>query len=447
MDELSLVSRQIPGIVSIDNFQELKEALEQHLEFYKSISYSEDGVKVAKKDKTALNKLKKAIDDKRKEIKKNYMQPYMEVEAQAKELIALIDEPLALISEYIAQEAELEKTARRQEIAKYYSSHSDVLGDFAEKIFDNPAFYDKKWENKSTSVKAYQSSVAEKIQKVATDISAIQATGGKHTAALLERYFETLSVDQLSEYKSSLESADSAACIEAPIAEEDCVIGYKVLRISGNRLQMEQLMEYMELLGVEVDELEDGMPGDMEELSLPSFDSFVAFDIETTGTFGAAHGDTSAEITEIGAVKVIDGVITDRFSMLANPGRKIVPRIARLTHITDDMVKDQPPICEVIKAFKEFVGDSVLVGHNIKNCDIPHIIRAATRSGIAFDNYFFDTYRYAKTLKSAMGWENVKLEYLSEQFGILQSDAHRAWCDAEANVGVYFKLKDLSLNK
>ena len=67
------------------------------------------------------------------------------------------------------------------------------------------------------------------------------------------------------------------------------------------------------------------------------------------------------------------------------------------------------------------MGDSVFVGHNIKNCDIPYITRAAKRAGIAFENSYFDTYRE-------------------------QPDAHRAWCDAEANVGVFFKLKELGVN-
>jgi len=183
------------------------------------------------------------------------------------------------------------------------------------------------------------------------------------------------------------------------------------------------------------------MPAAMTELTEPNFDSFVAFDIETTGTYGADNGDDPAEITEIGAVKVVNGQIVARFSELANPGREIVPSIARLTHITNEMVWNKPTIDEVIRKFKGFVGDSILVGHNIKSCDIPNITKAAKRAGIAFDNNYFDTYRYAKTLKDSMGWENVKLEYLSQQFGISQPDAHRAWCDAEANVGVYFRLQ------
>ena len=57
---------------------------------------------------------------------------------------------------------------------------------------------------------------------------------------------------------------------------------------------------------------------------------------------------------------------------------------------------------------------------------------------------FFDTYLFAKQFREENGWENVKLEYLSKVFDISQPDAHRAWCDAEANVGVYFKLRDLN---
>lgn len=131
----------------------------------------------------------------------------------------------------------------------------------------------------------------------------------------------------------------------------------------------------------EFEEIEDGMPKSMEEITEPGFDTFVAFDIEHTGTFGINNGDAESEIIEIGAVKVENSRIVEKFDMLANSGRKIVPRIARLTHITDEMVKDEPPVDEVIKAFNTFVGDSILVGHNIKSCDIQHIVRAAKRTG------------------------------------------------------------------
>lgn len=444
MEELSLISRQEPGIVSLDNFEELKAALQRQLAVYQTVVYSADGIKAAKKDKATLNKLKKAVDEKRKEIKKIYMQPYTIVEAQAKELIALIDEPLRLIGDFIAQEEEQDKIVRRAEIRAFFDLHSHPLGAMADAVFSSPAFYETKWENKSTSVKTYQDAIMAKIGAAATDLSSISAMGGSYTAALMDRYIQTFSLEGITEYNASLVAAEQAAdTVSTPIEVDDHVIGYRVLRLRGTAQQLAQIMDQMDLMGIDVDVLEDDMPQDMPELTVPSFDSFVAFDIETTGTYGAANGDAAPEITEIGAVKVVNGVIVDRFSELANPGRKIIPRIARLTHITDEMLADKPPVREVIRQFKEFVGDSVLVGHNIKNCDIPYISKAAKRAGIAFDNSFFDTCRHAKTKKAAMGWENVKLEYLSEYFGISQPDAHRAWCDAEANVGVYLRLKEL----
>lgn len=87
------------------------------------------------------------------------------------------------------------------------------------------------------------------------------------------------------------------------------------------------------------------------------------------------------------------------------------------------------------------VGDSILVGHNIKSCDIPHIVRAAKRAGVSFDNTYFDTKLLAKSLKDKYGWEKITLPYLSKYYNIKQEEAHRAWCDAEANAYVYMELK------
>lgn len=198
------------------------------------------------------------------------------------------------------------------------------------------------------------------------------------------------------------------------------------------------------MLGVDCDILEDERPQPMPERTEPDFDSFVCFDLETSGTYGAANGDAPAEITEIGAARVVNGEITETFSQLVNPGRKIVPRIARITHITDEMVADQPGPEEAVRRFADFAGDSILVGHNIRQSDLHYIAAAARRAGIRLENPFFDTYRFARALKDAQGWENVKLEYLSRILGIAQPDAHRAWCDAQANAQLYVRLRELA---
>lgn len=275
------------------------------------------------------------------------------------------------------------------------------------------------------------------------DVNSIQATGGDNTAVLMARYFETLSMDDVKSFKSSLSETD-IEIDSMSVESENNVLGYKILKIIATEDQMASIMDQLEIMGVEVEEIEDGMPKAMEELMTPDFDSFVAFDIETTGSNGAANGDSEAQITEIGAVRVVNGVVTDRFDMLANPGRKIVPRIARITHITDDMVADQLPVSEVIKKFHEFVGDSIVVGHNIKSSDLRYITKAADKAGVHFDVPFLDTYLLAKRFKDTQKWEKINLGYLAQQYGFEHKEAHRAWSDAEVNAQVYFELQKLS---
>ena len=445
MDEMIIITRQSPGFASFENFEEIKSYLAEQLASYRNLVYTEDNLKLAKADKAKLNKLKKALDERRKEIKKIYMEPYLILEGQIKELTAMIDEPLAELKAFTDRMEEERKAQRRTEIKQYYDTVSAPLGELADLLFESEAFIDKKWLNASTKPKVWQDGVREKVAQASADLSTIQQTGGSQTPALIDRYMESMDMAATKAYQKSLQQTEAAAQTEVEAVEdEDKVTGYKVLKLIGTRQQIAQIMSQIELLGMDFEEIEDGMPGELVELTAPDFDSFVAFDIETTGTFGAANGDAEAEITEIGAVKVVNGQVVAREDWLCNPGRRIVPRIARLTHITDAMVANETPVSEIIRRFSDFIGDLPLVGHNIKSSDLHYITRAAKRAGVPIENAFFDTYRYAKQFQKSQGWENVKLEYLSQNFGIEQQSAHRAWCDAEANVGVYFKLKELS---
>ena len=444
MDELRILTRQAPGIAAFDNFEEIKAWLAARLEGYRNLVYSEDSLKLAKADKAELTRLKKALDERRKEIKAVYLAPYLAVETQIKELTAMIDEPLSEIDAFVKGMQEAQKAEKHAEIKRFYDGISAPLGDLAERVFASEAFYDKKWDNASTKVKVWQDALREKVAKAAADLRTIQQTGGTQTPALIARYLETMDMAETTAYQKSLNETAAAAQTEvAAVEDEDRVTGFKVLKLTGTRQQMAQLMSQIELLGLDCEELEDGMPSELRELTVPDFDSFVAFDIETTGTFGAANGDAEAEITEIGAVKVENWQIVSRKDWLCNPGRRITPMVSQLTHITDDMVANEPPVSEIILRFADFAGELPLVGHNIKSSDLHYITRAANRAGVRLENAFFDTYRYAKQFQTAQGWPNVRLETLSRLFDIEQNQAHRAWCDAEANVGVYFKLKEM----
>lgn len=443
MKDMELITRQEPGLVEFYNFEDLKIILEAELVRYQNIAYSEDDLKEAMADQKKLKDLRKAIDDKRKEIKKIYMQPYEVVEAQTKELIALIDAPLKAIGTYLDSAKEAEKEQKRQEIRAFYDREATPLGELADALFASPSFWNPKWELKSAKAKMWQDEIREKIAQAAADLSSLQSAGGEHTPALIAKYLECQDMEQVHQFRESLTAAKEISTTVEAADEQDNVVGWQIMKIHGTRRQMQMLRDQLEIMGMEFEILEDGMPGNLEELTAPDFDSFVAFDIETSGTFGAAKGDGPSEITEIGAVKVEHGKIVSRFSSLCNPGRKITPIAMKVTHITNDMVCTEPPVDVVIRQFAEFAEGYILVGHNIKSSDLHYITTAANRAGVAFENKFFDTYLYAKTLKEQQGWKNVKLEYLSKVFGITQNEAHRAWCDAEANVGVYFKLKEL----
>lgn len=442
MDELQLLSRQQPGQVSIDNFQELKTALTAVLARYEGMVYTEDRLADAKADKKELSRLRRDIDGRRKEIKKAYLAPYQDFEAQVKELLAMVDAPLEAVKTFVSGMEEQEKAAKRREIEAYFYRKSAPLGALAGQVLESPAFFEAKWLNKTTSAKTWQTAVDEKIARAAWDLNSIQTTAGPLAGAVTAKYLETLSTQGLAAYRDQL-AAVSGPEDAAPVST-DLRQGSVTLRLSGGVEALAQALEALSLLGVECEILEDGRPQPMPELTEPDFDSFVCFDLETSGTYGAANGDAPAGITEIGAVRVVKGEITETFSQLVNPGRKIVPRIARITHITDEMVAGQPGEEEAIRLFADFVGDNILVGHNIKQSDLHYIDAAARRAGVRLENPFFDTYRFARTLKEAQGWENVKLEYLSQALGIDQPDAHRAWCDAQANALLYGKLKALA---
>ena len=439
MKELILVANQIPGVVTFENYEEVKTALQTYVSAFADTDYSAEGLDAATADRDQLKQMRDIVNDKKKELEKAYSAPYVTVEKMLDDLLAIIDGPYKEAKAFVESE---EKSQKQQQVMSYAVQQAEALGDVGTKIVDSPAFFKKEWLLKKYTPKKYQDEVNAILQQAASDIHSIQEAGGDNTPVLMARFYETLSMDGVKSFLASLnEERDTTDPIAVPY--ESNAVGYKILKIAATEDQMASIMDQLELMGVDVEEIEDGMPKTMPELTEPSFNSFVAFDIETTGSNGAANGDSEAQITEIGAVRVVNGVVVDRFDELANPGRDIVPRIARLTHITNAMVADKPPVDEVICRFHEFVGESVLIGHNIKSSDLRYIVKAANKAGVHFDIPFLDTYILAKRFKEKMCWEKLSLGYLSMKYGFEHKEVHRAWSDAEVNAQVYFELQKL----
>ncbi|MCC8026983.1 MAG: 3'-5' exonuclease [Clostridium sp.] len=163
--------------------------------------------------------------------------------------------------------------------------------------------------------------------------------------------------------------------------------------------------------------------------------SYIAIDLETTGLEAKLE-----KITEIAALRVTDGVITDRLVTLINPKRKLGERITELTGITDEMVADAPPIGEVIRDLVDFCGDLPLLGHNII-FDYGFLKRAAVNNQLAFEKEGIDTLTLCRTFMPADIKRN--LGCACAYYKILQSTAHRAEADAEAAHQLYQKMKGL----
>src|SRR5690606_17872565 len=122
------------------------------------------------------------------------------------------------------------------------------------------------------------------------------------------------------------------------------------------------------------------------------YDTFVVFDIETTGL-----SPKNDMITEIGAVKIEDGKIVDEFNQLINHGRKIPDNIVKLTGITDEQVKDKRTIEEVLPKFEKFMEDAVLVAHNA-SFDVGFIKYKFSKLGKEIDNPVLDTLELSRAL-------------------------------------------------
>lgn len=172
-----------------------------------------------------------------------------------------------------------------------------------------------------------------------------------------------------------------------------------------------------------------------KEIYSTDFSSFTAFDTETTGLA------RNSNIIEIGAVKVVNGVITDSFNELVDPEMPIPSRITYITGITNNMVKGCETIDKVLPRFAEFAGDDILLGHNIVSFDCPIVRHWANKHGIFIKNDVFDTLRHLRSRCMPFpGMTSKSLEYLCDYFGIEADTHHRACADAEITAKLYFEL-------
>ena len=164
-------------------------------------------------------------------------------------------------------------------------------------------------------------------------------------------------------------------------------------------------------------------------------DTYIVFDIETTG-----FSSIRDSIIEIGAVKVADGKIVDRFSTFVNPRRPIPFEITNLTGITDEMVMEAPGIEVILPQFLEFAGGGVLVAHNA-GFDVGFIEQNCRELGLDDHFVYVDTVALARVLLPTLS--KYKLNIVAKALNISLENHHRAVDDAGATAEIFVKFVEM----
>ncbi len=163
--------------------------------------------------------------------------------------------------------------------------------------------------------------------------------------------------------------------------------------------------------------------------------SYVVFDTETTGL----HPSQGDEIISIAAVRVENGKVDEAaaYSRLVNPGCPIAPDSIRFHGITDDMVKDEGGIGDVLPSFREYVGESILVAHNAA-FDMKFLHLKEQQTGVTFTNLVLDTLLISVFLDHQS--HNHTLDGIAQQMGITIEGRHTALGDAVATAKIFCKM-------
>ncbi|RDU22854.1 DUF1351 domain-containing protein [Anaerosacchariphilus polymeriproducens] len=200
MSELNVITKQQLGKIDF-NFEEIKTKLDEKMKEYEGALFTDESMTVAKKEVASLRKLKKALNDRKIEVKKEYMKPYDDFELKTKELMSLIDKPIELINGQVSDYEARRKQEKRVKISEIYNELSEEIKD----CLPLNKIYDTKWENAGTSLKA----IREDIEKVAeSTLQAIQTINGMNSESkqkALDIYKDTLSLSDAITYINKYE--------------------------------------------------------------------------------------------------------------------------------------------------------------------------------------------------------------------------------------------------
>ena len=197
----------LPKVIGF-NFEELKAELTARLDYYNSLAVTEDTIKEGKAERAKLSKLREAVEAKRKEVKRDYMAPYTDFESKVKELVSIIDAPIAAIDGQLKAFDDLRREEKRAEIQKTYAA---LVPAEMQTILPLERIFDPKWLNATVKIKAVEAELAAMVQQTEDDLQVLDMVEPEFAAAVRARYMETLSIGTALRYKQTLVAAAEAA--------------------------------------------------------------------------------------------------------------------------------------------------------------------------------------------------------------------------------------------
>ena len=193
------------------NLDAVKASIESYIKDYENYVVSEDTVKDSKQLVTDLRKQKNALDDERKQIKKDWNVPFTEWEKKAKDVIALYDKPILLINDQLLKFEEDRKSKKRADIRVAYVEIVDAIdmNNELEDYYPIEKIYDSKWENASVSMKSIKEEIQQKLETVGMQIDTIRSMESEFEDKGLEEFKKTLNlqlaVQLMNQYKKQKE--------------------------------------------------------------------------------------------------------------------------------------------------------------------------------------------------------------------------------------------------
>lgn len=184
------LSTALPAVLEF-NYDTLKSALAARMDLYRGLVVTEDGIKAAKQDRADLNKLREAIDAKRKEVKKACLAPYNNFEARVKELTALVDAPIAAIDKQLQQYEEQRRATKRADVQAIYE---ETVGELRSLLPFDKLWRDE-WYNTSWSMKKIREAIVAAEGKAASDLEVLSTVESEFIEAVKLKYLEGLDLN------------------------------------------------------------------------------------------------------------------------------------------------------------------------------------------------------------------------------------------------------------